>query len=65
MAHVLYTAGLSKTEEVEESKRKVEAKIEDLREQLEAANTKIATAERNRARTMGELDDAQVCRPAV
>jgi len=53
-------SGLLTAEGVEESKRKITAKIKDLQESLDSANTKIAAMEKNRARAMGELDDAQV-----
>lgn len=49
-----------KSEEVEENKRKIQTRIKDLQDQLEAANNKIVNMERQRARTLGELDDAQV-----
>ena len=52
--------GLTSAEEMEEAKRKIAAKIKDLQEVLATANTKITTAEKTRARMMGELDDAQV-----
>jgi chromosome segregation ATPase len=52
--------GLMNSEEVEEAKRKTTTRIKDLQEQREAANARLANLEKQRARMMGELDDAQI-----
>ncbi|KAI1720615.1 myosin head (motor domain) domain-containing protein [Ditylenchus destructor] len=52
--------GLVKLEEIEEAKRKLQQKVQDLTDAFEAANTKIASLEKTRHKLIGDLDDAQV-----
>ena len=49
-----------KSDELEEAKRKVQAKCNDLQEALDVAYVKIGSLEKNRSKLIGELDDAQV-----
>ncbi|KAI6195099.1 Myosin head [Aphelenchoides besseyi] len=52
--------GLVKLEEIEEAKRRLQQKVQDLTDANEAANVKIASLEKTRHKLMGDLDDAQV-----
>ncbi|KAL3101299.1 hypothetical protein niasHT_028055 [Heterodera trifolii] len=52
--------GLVKMEEIEEAKRNLQKKVQELTDANEAANTKIASLEKTRHKLMGDLDDAQV-----
>lgn len=52
--------GLVRLEEIEEAKRKLQQKVQDLTDAFEAANTKIASLEKTRHKLIGDLDDAQV-----
>lgn len=52
--------GLAKMEEIEEAKRKLMQKVQDLSDVNEAANAKIGSLEKTRHKLMGDLDDAQV-----
>lgn len=52
--------GLVKLEEIEEAKRRLQQKVQDLTDANEAANTKIASLEKTRHKLIGDLDDAQV-----
>jgi myosin heavy chain 6/7 len=52
--------GLVRLEEIEEAKRKLQQKVQDLTDANEAANTKIASLEKTRHKLLGEIDDAQV-----
>lgn len=52
--------GLAKAEELEEARRKLQARLQEMQEQVEAANQKIAATEKARQRITGELEDAQL-----
>lgn len=52
--------GLVKLEEIEEAKRRLQQRVQDLQDANEAGNTKIASLEKTRSKLMGDLDDAQV-----
>ncbi|KAH7722128.1 myosin heavy chainfast skeletal muscle [Aphelenchoides avenae] len=52
--------GLVRLEEIEEAKRKLQQRVQDLQDANEAANTKVASLEKTRHKLMGDLDDAQV-----
>ncbi|KAK0408652.1 hypothetical protein QR680_004074 [Steinernema hermaphroditum] len=52
--------GLLKMEEIEEAKRKLQQKVQELTEVNEVAYTKIGSLEKTRHKLMGDLDDAQV-----
>ncbi|KAI6193321.1 Myosin head [Aphelenchoides besseyi] len=52
--------GLIRLEEVEEAKRRLQQKVQDLTDANEAANVKIVSLEKTRHKLMGDLDDAQV-----
>jgi myosin heavy chain 6/7 len=52
--------GLVKADELEEAKRRQTAQIQELREAVDAANSKVASLEKTRSRLVGDLDDAQI-----
>lgn len=52
--------GMSKSEEMEEAKRKLNQKVLEVQEELEQANQRIASSEKNRHRLVQELEDAQL-----
>lgn len=52
--------GLQKVDEIEEAKRKLQQRVQELSEQLDGANAKIASLEKVRHKLMGDIDDAQV-----
>jgi len=52
--------GLVRLEEIEDAKRRLQQKVQDLTDANEAANAKIASLEKTRSKLMGDLDDAQV-----
>lgn len=52
--------GLSKSEEAEETRRKMTSRVQELQEQLDQTHARIATVEKVRQRLQAELEDAQV-----
>ena len=52
--------GAARAEELEEIKRKFNAKITDLESQLEAAQSKVSSLEKVKNRLQGELEDLSV-----
>ncbi|KAL1237357.1 Myosin-4 [Trichinella pseudospiralis] len=52
--------GLARVDEIEEAKRKLTQKVQEMQEAFEAANGKIASLEKIRHKLLGEIDDAQV-----
>uniref|UniRef100_A0AC35UIR9 Myosin motor domain-containing protein n=1 Tax=Rhabditophanes sp. KR3021 TaxID=114890 RepID=A0AC35UIR9_9BILA len=52
--------GMSRSEELEEAKRRLQAKVTEMTEALENAHQKIGSLEKNRGRLIQELEDAQV-----
>ena len=52
--------GLLKADELEDAKKRQQQKINELIEALDAANSKIASLDKTRARLVNDLDDAQV-----
>ncbi|CDW55353.1 Myosin tail family protein [Trichuris trichiura] len=52
--------GLAKVDEIEEAKRKLTQKVQEMQEAFEVANGKIASLEKVRHKLLGEIDDAQV-----
>ncbi|KAK0410838.1 hypothetical protein QR680_005352 [Steinernema hermaphroditum] len=52
--------GMSRAEELEEARRKLQAKVQDMQESLEGAHQKIGSLEKSRQRLQQELEDAQV-----
>lgn len=48
--------GLVRLEEIEEAKRKLQQRVQDLQDANEAANTKVASLEKTRHKLMGDLD---------
>ncbi|KAK5972438.1 MYOsin heavy chain structural protein, partial [Trichostrongylus colubriformis] len=52
--------GMSRAEELEEARRKLANKVQEVQEQLESANQKISSLEKTRQRLVHELEDAQV-----
>lgn len=52
--------GLLKADEMEEAKKRQMAKINELQEALDAANSKITSLEKTKSRLTSDLDDAQV-----
>ncbi|KIH42444.1 myosin tail [Ancylostoma duodenale] len=52
--------GMNRAEELEEAKRKLSHKVQEMQEQLESANQKISSLEKTRQRLVHELEDAQV-----
>lgn len=54
------TAGLGRTEELEEAKRKLAAKLLEAEEQVEQALTKVSSLEKVKQRLMCDMDDLMV-----
>merc|ERR1739848_36805 len=52
------TEGMGKIEELEAARSKLQARIVEAEENVDALNTKIANAEKSRVRTAGDLDEA-------
>ncbi len=52
--------GLVNSEEMEDSKRRLTIRSQELQEKLDASNTRVASLEKIRQKLLGELDDAQV-----
>uniref|UniRef100_A0A915JUY7 Myosin-3 n=1 Tax=Romanomermis culicivorax TaxID=13658 RepID=A0A915JUY7_ROMCU len=52
--------GLAKVDEIEDAKRKLQQRVQELQEQMEALTGKLASMEKVRHKLMGEIDDAQV-----
>ncbi|VDM62063.1 unnamed protein product [Angiostrongylus costaricensis] len=52
--------GMNRAEELEEARRKLAHKVQEVQEQLENANQKISSLEKTRQRLVNELEDAQV-----
>uniref|UniRef100_A0A0K0D9T0 Myosin motor domain-containing protein n=1 Tax=Angiostrongylus cantonensis TaxID=6313 RepID=A0A0K0D9T0_ANGCA len=52
--------GMNRAEELEEARRKLAHKVQEVQEQLENANQKIGSLEKTRQRLVNELEDAQV-----
>ncbi|OWA50174.1 Myosin heavy chain, muscle [Hypsibius exemplaris] len=52
--------GLARSEELEESKRKLQAKLVDAEEHVEAANGKVNSLEKVKQRLQGELEDLAI-----
>ena len=52
--------GLARSEELEEAKRKLAAKLSEAEEQVEAALTKCNSLEKVKARLQGEVEDLMV-----
>lgn len=47
-----------RAEEIEEARRKIQARLVDMQDQLDVANQKVGSLEKMRSRLMGEIDDA-------
>ena len=54
------SVGLSRSEELEEAKRKLAAKLSEAEEQVEAALNKCNALEKVKARLQGEVEDLMV-----
>ncbi|PAV91412.1 hypothetical protein WR25_06397 isoform A [Diploscapter pachys] len=52
--------GVNRSEELEEARRRLTHKVQEMQEHLEQANQKIATLDKTRQRLQHELEDAQV-----
>ncbi|KAH3748233.1 hypothetical protein DPMN_182671 [Dreissena polymorpha] len=52
--------GMARAEELEETRRKLSAKLQETESALDAANNKISGLEKNRSRIQMELEDAVV-----
>merc|ERR1712168_1059528 len=52
------TEGLGKIEELESARNKLQGRIVEAEENVDALNTKVANAEKSRVRTAGDLDEA-------
>uniref|UniRef100_A0A1I7XLC0 Myosin motor domain-containing protein n=1 Tax=Heterorhabditis bacteriophora TaxID=37862 RepID=A0A1I7XLC0_HETBA len=52
--------GMNRAEELEEARRKLASKVQEVQEQLESANQKVGSLEKTRQRLVHELEDAQV-----
>uniref|UniRef100_A0A0R3RFG9 Myosin head n=1 Tax=Elaeophora elaphi TaxID=1147741 RepID=A0A0R3RFG9_9BILA len=52
--------GMSRSEEVEEARRKLQTKVQEMQEALDAANNRISSLEKARLRLAQELEDAQM-----
>ncbi|XP_013068443.2 myosin heavy chain, striated muscle-like isoform X4 [Biomphalaria glabrata] len=52
--------GTSKSEELEEARRKLQAKLNDAEQAAEAANLKVAALEKAKNRLQGELEDLMI-----
>ncbi|VDK52965.1 unnamed protein product [Anisakis simplex] len=52
--------GMARAEELEDARRKLQAKLQELQEQLENANSKISSLEKSRQHLSQELEDAQI-----
>lgn len=52
--------GLNKSEEAEETRRKMQARVQELQEQLDQTVARVATVDKVRQRLQSELEDAQV-----
>ena len=57
---LLYTLLTNRSEEMEDLKRKMNAKLQDLEEQLEAAQSRASQLEKTKTRLQGELEDTMV-----
>ena len=55
-----FLSGLARTEELEEAKRKLAAKLTEAEEQVEAALNKCNSLEKVKARLQGEVEDLMV-----
>jgi chromosome segregation ATPase len=55
-----FLSGLARTEELEEAKRKLAAKLSEAEEQVEAALSKCNALEKVKARLQGEVEDLMV-----
>ena len=56
----LYLLSTNRSEEMEDLKRKMNAKLLDLEEQLEAAQSRASQLEKTKTRLQGELEDTMV-----
>lgn len=52
--------GMNRADELEEARRKLQTKVQEMQEQLDQANSKMANGEKVRQRLQHELEDAQV-----
>jgi len=52
--------GIAKTEELEESKRKLQARLSEAEETIESVNQKVIALEKNKQRLATELEDMQL-----
>ena len=52
--------GVNRSEEIEEARRRLATKVQEMQEQLDAANQRVAAVEKLRHRLAAELEDAQV-----
>ncbi|WKY08821.1 hypothetical protein Q1695_001755 [Nippostrongylus brasiliensis] len=52
--------GMNRADELEEARRKLVNKVQEVQEQLENANQKVGSLEKTRQRLVHELEDAQV-----
>lgn len=52
--------GMSRSEEVEEARRKLAVKMQEVQEQVDQANMRVASEEKKRHKLQQELEDAQV-----
>ncbi len=51
---------MSRGDELEEAKRKLQARVTEMQEQLGAANQRVGSMEKGRMRLQAELEDSQV-----
>jgi hypothetical protein len=56
--------GLVKLEEIEEAKRRLQQRVQDLTDANEAANSKIASLEKTRSKLMGDLGKSELLNSA-
>uniref|UniRef100_A0A914UJZ5 Myosin heavy chain n=1 Tax=Plectus sambesii TaxID=2011161 RepID=A0A914UJZ5_9BILA len=52
--------GMSRSEELEDARRKLQAKLQEMQEQLDATNGRVGSLEKAKQRLAQELEDAQV-----
>lgn len=52
--------GINRAEELEDARRKLQSKLQEMQEQLEAANNRALAVEKAKQRVQQELEDAQV-----
>ena len=51
---------MNRSEELEDARRKLTAKLQEMQEQLDAANGRVGSLEKAKQRLSQELEDAQV-----